>query len=248
MATFFLHGVPDTPFMWTPLISALGLGPTDYVAPALPGFVSPLPAGFDCSKEAYLDWLIDALERQNAQSGPVDIIGHDWGAILCLRAAHLRPDLVRSWALCNVVPISNYRWHLIARIWQTPLLGELAMALSWPSSLQAMLVKSGMPKALAEHEVSKVDGDMKRAILRLYRSAKALGQEWGTDHSGLSQHGLVLWGGQDPFVPLKLAEQFCQTSGIPLHQEPAAGHWAAYQCPQEFAVRLKAHWQQVAPR
>ena len=35
----FLHGVPDTPSMWDPLIAELGLGTDEYLAPAMPGFV-----------------------------------------------------------------------------------------------------------------------------------------------------------------------------------------------------------------
>ena len=52
----FLHGVPDTPSMWDPLIAELGLGEDDYRAPAMPGFVSPAPQGFGSTKEEYVDW------------------------------------------------------------------------------------------------------------------------------------------------------------------------------------------------
>ena len=93
----FIHGVPDTPHLWEPLVAALGLQEQDYLAPALPGFGCPRPDGFSATKDAYADWLVGQME---AAGGNVDIVGHDWGALLTLRAASLRPDLVRS--LCWV--------------------------------------------------------------------------------------------------------------------------------------------------
>ena len=45
-AKLFLHGVPDSPAIWSPLLDALALGDTPVAVPALPGFTGPLPAGF----------------------------------------------------------------------------------------------------------------------------------------------------------------------------------------------------------
>ena len=86
----FVHGVPDTPALWNPLIAALGLKPGDYLAPALPGFGTEKPAGFRSTKDEYAAWLVAQME---AAGGPVHIVGHDWGALLTLRAASLRPRI-----------------------------------------------------------------------------------------------------------------------------------------------------------
>ncbi len=45
---------------------------TDVVTPALAGFDAPLPPGFTASKEAYVDWLIEQIERVGE---PVDLVG-----------------------------------------------------------------------------------------------------------------------------------------------------------------------------
>src|SRR5207247_5934508 len=76
MPAFLVHGVPDTHRLWAPLRARLRR--TDVITPSLPGFGCPLPAGFAASKEAYVDWLVREIERVGA---PVDLVGHDWGAL-----------------------------------------------------------------------------------------------------------------------------------------------------------------------
>ena len=126
----FLHGVPDTPSMWDPLLSELGLSQNEYRAPAMPGFVTPAPRDFGSTKEDYVDWYIAEIEAAHAQAGPVDLVGHDWGAIITIRAASLKPDLVRTWCVANALPHPDYKWHSMARMWQTPIVGELITAIT----------------------------------------------------------------------------------------------------------------------
>ena len=93
MTAVFVHGVPDTHRVWTPVLARLAR--RDVIALSLPGFGVPVPDGFAATKEAYAAWLIGEIEQLGE---PVDIVGHDWGAILALRAVSLRDDLIRSWA------------------------------------------------------------------------------------------------------------------------------------------------------
>ena len=65
----FVHGVPDTSHLWTPLISTLALKPEEYSAPALPGFGCPRPEGFAATKEAYADWLMGEIETAVDRAG-----------------------------------------------------------------------------------------------------------------------------------------------------------------------------------
>ncbi len=62
MPAVLVHGVPDTPHVWDRVRA--NLSRTHVVTPALPGFGCPVPAGFDCSKEAYAAWLADDLSAQ----------------------------------------------------------------------------------------------------------------------------------------------------------------------------------------
>lgn len=237
----FIHGVPDTGYMWTPLIEALHLADTDYVAPSMPGFDGTLPAGFAATKEAYLAWVIQLLEGTAKSHGPVDLVGHDWGAPLSAMAAQMRPDTIRTWTVVNAAPEPTYEWHSLAKTWQTPVLGELFMALGSTKKFRQQLVAAGMPDAIADHEAPLINKAMKRAVLKLYRSAKDPA-DWAKDFSNIADRGLVMWGARDRFVPVTVAKRFCERWDIPLAVEEDVGHWGICQRPDAFAEHLKSHW------
>src|SRR5262245_24783205 len=122
MPAVLVHGVPDTHRLWDPMRTHLTR--RDVIAVSLPGFDAVLPAGFVPTKESYVDWLVHEIQCIGT---PVDLVGHDWGAILVQRVVSIRPDLVRSWA-CGDGPVDvEYVWHDIAQQWQTPGTGEAVM-------------------------------------------------------------------------------------------------------------------------
>jgi len=244
-AKLFLHGVPDSPAIWRPLLAALDLGAVPVAVPALPGFTGPLPAGFPATKEAYAEWAAGEAEALARQHGPIDIVGHDWGALIAQRVAMLRPELIRSWAVSNAVIDPDYRGHRIARIWNTPILGELFMALSRPAALARGLAGQGMPADIAAEEAAQwANRDKRRAILRLYRSAKGLSfrHDWARDLGRLPANGALIWGANDPYVDLAVARRFAAATGTPLTVIGGTGHWAIAERPGEVAAALRAFW------
>jgi pimeloyl-ACP methyl ester carboxylesterase len=244
-AKFFLHGVPDSPAIWGPLLAELALGNTPVVVPAMPGFTGPLPAGFAATKEAYADWAVAEVERLADVHGPVDLVGHDWGAILVQRVAMVRPDLVRSWVLSNAVIDPDYRGHRVARIWNTRVLGELFMAVSGTGKLVQSLIDQGVPADVAAEEGRQwANKDKRRAILKLYRSANGLnfGVDWACDLDALKGPGALIWGEGDPYVDIAVAEQAAVRHGVTLHRIAGAGHWAIAERPAEVAAALKGFW------
>ena len=238
----FLHGVPDTPSMWEPLIGELGLSDDAYRAPAMPGFIAPLPIGFSATKEAYVDWYIDEIERAHAAAGPVDLVGHDWGAIITVRVASLRPDLVNTWCVANALPHPVYKWHRMARMWQTPLLGELMISLARKEAICKALHAAGIPADLASKEASHWSPHMRGAILKLYRSAKTAGTDWWEATKNLPERGLVFWGVDDPYVPVSIAESFCEQTGTRLEKQADTGHWSIIERADVLAALLRTHW------
>jgi pimeloyl-ACP methyl ester carboxylesterase len=247
-AKLFLHGVPDSPAIWRPLLGALDLCDTPVAVPALPGFTGPLPAGFSATKEAYADWAVGEVEALFAAHGPIDIVGHDWGALIAQRVAMLRPDLLRSWAISNAVIDPDYRGHRLARIWNTPVLGEIFMALSKPAKLAEGLAAQGMPADIAAEEAAQwANRDKRRAILKLYRSAKGLSFEhdWARDIAELPANGTLVWGAGDPYVELSVAQRFAANTGTPLAVIEGAGHWAIAERPAEVAAALRDFWSRL---
>ncbi|MCA0210669.1 MAG: alpha/beta hydrolase [Proteobacteria bacterium] len=247
-AKLFLHGVPDSPAIWRPLLGTLDLGDTPVAVPALPGFTGPLPARFPATKDAYADWAVGEAEALFAVHGPIDIVGHDWGALIAQRVAMLRPDLIRSWAISNAVIDPDYRGHRLARIWNTPVLGEIFMALSKPAKLAEGLAAQGMPADIAAEEAAQwANRDKRRAILKLYRSAKGLSFEhdWARDIPKLPANGTLVWGADDPYVELSVAQRFAANTGTPLAVIEGAGHWAIAERPADVAAALRNFWSRL---
>ncbi len=183
MTAVFVHGNPETPAVWEPLIAELGRA--DVVNLHLPGFGIPTPAGFGATKEEYVAWLTGELE---AIGEPVDLVGHDWGGGFVLRLACTRPDLIRTWAN-DVAGLlhPDYVWHDFAQIWQTPGAGEeyFASQAGTPRAERiARFQAIGITPAAAESFADAAGEEMARCVLALYRSAaQPAMRQWGEDRA-----------------------------------------------------------------
>lgn len=237
MPVVFVHGVPDTQRVWNAVVSRLDR--KDVLTLSLPGFGCPLPDGFSATKEAYVDWL---LEQLKALSEPIDLVGHDWGALLVLRSVSLRPKIVRSWA-AGAAPIdSEYKWHDAARLWQTPEIGEQVMEGLNQEAMQAALAAAGVPEPDATETAGHVDATMKQCILNLYRSAVHMGAEWEKDLRNVSAPGLILWGMEDPYVSVDFGIRLAERTGARFVSFPGCSHWWQVQRPDEVSSELRTLW------
>jgi pimeloyl-ACP methyl ester carboxylesterase len=237
MPAVLVHGVPDTQQVWKPVISRLGR--KDVVTLSLPGFGCPLPAGFNATKEAYVDWLLGQLA---AVQGPIDLVGHDWGGLLVVRAVSVRPGAVRSWAAGGAPLDREYVWHQAAKAWQTPGMGEKVMVAMTAEGLAAALVAAGVPAADAAVTAAHVDPTMKDCILKLYRSAVRAGDDWEDDLGRVSAPGLVLWGEKDPYAGVEFGSRLAEKTRAPFVSFPACSHWWQLERPAEVAAELERFW------
>jgi len=237
MPAVFVHGVPDTERVWRGLIARLGR--PDVVTVSLPGFGCAAPDGWSATKDAYVDWLLAALA---AQGGPVDVVGHDWGALLVVRAVSLQPAAVRTWAVGGAPLDPEYEWHQAARIWQTPEVGERAMEHTTPEVLAKALIAAGVPSADAQEASRHVDPVMKRCILSLYRSAVRVGHEWYDDLVRIAAPGLVLWGEQDPYAAARFGARLAARTGARFVSIPGCSHWWQLERPDVVAAELARLW------
>jgi pimeloyl-ACP methyl ester carboxylesterase len=239
MPAFLLHGVPDTAHLWDKLRAHISR--SDVIAPSMPGFGAPVPGGFDCSKDAYANWLVAEVERVGE---PVDVVGHDWGSLLVQRLVSLRPDLIRTWAAGSGPLDADYVWHDTAKIWQTPGAGEQLMDGFTPDALAGFFATQGIDEETARGVASRVDDGMKSSILSLYRSAIEVSKDW-RPLSAPVPPGLVLWGADDPYAGPQMARNLAERTGAKLHIFEDTGHWWPAVRAEEAASLLEEHWRSV---
>ena len=141
---------------------------------------------------------------------------------------------VRRIVLINAVPfLPGYRWHRTARIWRTPVLGELSMGITSRRLLRLLSRESNaapgpMPEAWLDSVLAHFDQGTQRAILRLYRSSppQVLAQA-GAHLDRLQGPALVVWGAKDPYLPARFGRAYAQAlPSAELLELPDAGHWA----------------------
>ena len=124
-AVVFVHGNPDAGSDWMPLMTRVA-EVAMVVAPDLPGFgnADPRPDG-DYTIYGYARFLNGVISRLGIDR--VHLVAHDFGGPFAAAWAADHPQKVASVTFVNTGVLLGYRWHRMARIWQTPLLGELAM-------------------------------------------------------------------------------------------------------------------------
>ncbi|HEY7539187.1 MAG TPA: alpha/beta hydrolase [Methylomirabilota bacterium] len=237
MPAVFVHGVPDTHRVWQAVVGRLRR--RDVVTLSLPGFDCELPPGFDGTKEAYADWLLAELRRVD---GPIDLIGHDWGGLLVVRAVSLEPALVRTWTAGGAPLDPDYEWHKAAQLWQTPGVGEQVMDRLTPDTLTAALVAAAVPAADAARTAEHLDATMKRSILALYRSAVRVGTEWEADLQRAPARGLLLWGENDPYAAPAFGRRLAERTRARFVELAGCGHWWQLERPNDVAKELEGHW------
>ena len=130
----------------------------------------------------------------------------------------------------------------MARMWQTPVIGEMITAITRKEQLCKALHASGIPADLASKEASHWSSHMKKSILPLYRSAKTAGSDWWPETKNLPERGMVFWGVDDPYVPVEIADKFCAATGAKLLKQEKTGHWSIIERADVLAGALKQHW------
>jgi pimeloyl-ACP methyl ester carboxylesterase len=242
MTIVLVHGNPETEAIWDDLVPHLRND--DVVRLSPPGFGCAIPSGFDCSTDAYRDWLAVELEKL---AQPIDLVGHDWGGGHVIRIAMDRPDLIRSWTsdiLGAFDPV--YVWHDLAQVWQTPEIGEQAIAQmkSMPAEPRAdRYVSLGMTSAVAQKVVAGANADLGKAILALYRSAaQPVMRELGVGlPRAAARPGLALIATEDFYCGgERLARPSAERAGAKVAVLEGAGHWWMCQHPKQGADAINA--------
>lgn len=242
-AVVFVHGNPGSSEDWRELVGQVGAF-ARALAPDMPGFgQADKPKDFDYTVEGYarhLDGILNHLGVRRAH-----LVLHDFGGPWGLAWAAQHPERLASVTLINIGIMPGYRWHALARIWRTPLLGELFQATTTRFGFGLLLKQSnprGLPEAMVDRMYRDMDWGTKRAVLRLYRATNNPGQmadTLGPLFRQLDVPALVIWGAADPFVPVRYAErqrEFFPRARIVILEQ--SGHWPFADDPQAVADHL----------
>ncbi|MFB7716784.1 alpha/beta fold hydrolase [Nocardia sp. NPDC056100] len=244
-AVVFVHGNPGPMDDWTDLVPPIA-GFARVIAMDMPGFGrSERPKSFDHSVTGHARFLGRLLDQLGITR--VHLVLHDFGGAWGLRWALDHQDALASLTLINTGALQGYRWHRYARIWQTPLLGELFQLASNPRAMHIALNRDN-PKPLPRNYVDRVasfaDWPHKRAVLTLYRNTRDPASAFPEQNLGLSADSLpvcVIWGAGDSYIPVRFADQ--QRKFFPaaeIHIIEDAGHWPFIDDPQAVLTPLEA--------
>jgi pimeloyl-ACP methyl ester carboxylesterase len=251
-AVVFIHGNPGSADDWEGLAEAAGSAGVRAVAFDLPDFGETIaPMGFEHDVPSYASFVAEALAELGVERA--HLVLHDFGGPIGLVWMMMDPDAVASVTLIDTGILPGYSWHRLARIWRTPVVGELLQATATRGAFRSLLNRNeprGLPREFVEKMYDHYDRRTRRAVLALYRA---------TDDPGSMSEGLigllapldipalVIWGEQDAYLPASYAQR--QREAFPsakVHVLPVSGHWPFADAPEtverifvEFLTSLK---------
>ena len=242
-AAVFVHGNPGSSEDWRSLVAAVGrFGRA--IALDMPGFgKADKPPDFDYTVEGYARHLDGALAQLGVRRA--HLVLHDFGGAWGLAWAAAHPETVASLTLINIGLMPGYRWHYMARIWRTPIVGEIFQATATRWGFHASLRHGnprGLPRAFVDRMYDDYDRGTRRAVLRLYRATSdpgSLSAAFAAGHPARDVPVLVIWGAADPYVPVAYAERqrefFPRARVVTLER---SGHWPFADDPDAVAAEV----------
>ena len=237
-AVVFVHGNPGPADDWRDLLTRAGeLGRA--IAPDMPGYGhADKPKDFRYSVDGYAEYLAALLDQLAITRA--HIVAHDFGGPWALAWAARHPGALASATLINSGVAIDYRWHRYARIWRTPVPGEVFMAIASRPGARLLLGREN-PR-LTRDQIDRIydasrSWATKRAVLKLYRATPAATLAApAAALRPLDRPALVIWGTQDAYVPREQAERQRQTfPSAQVELLDGHGHWVMLEDPERVA-------------
>lgn len=241
-AVVFLHGNPGSGRDWARLMSEVGAF-SRALAPDMPGFGrADKPRDFDYTVGGYARFLGAALDQLGVERA--HLVLHDFGGPWGLAWAVAATERFASATLINTGVLLGYRWHVLARVWRTPVLGELFQATTTRRGFGAVLGGRGNPRGLPREFIDGLyddyDRGSRRAVLRLYRATPSdAAGALAAPLRALDRPALVVWGAADPYIGVEQAERqretFPRARVVVLEH---SGHWPFADDPERVAAEV----------
>ena len=240
-AVLFLHGNPGSGADWHDLLASTGEF-ARAVAPDMPGFGhADKPRDFRYDLTGYADFIQGLLSELGIER--VHLVVHDLGGPWALEWAGRDPSRVASIVEINTGVLIRYRWHVLARIWQTPVLGEVFQATATRPMFRLLTnrgQKRKLPRAYLDHLYDEnFTRPTRRVILKYYRATRDAAGIAARQAAAVVQHdipALVLWGARDPYLGIELAEaqrEAFPSARIVVFED--SGHWPFVDDPERTA-------------
>ncbi|HWH96501.1 MAG TPA: alpha/beta hydrolase [Baekduia sp.] len=242
-AVVFVHGNPGVAADWRPLLEPASAF-ARAVAITMPGFGdADKPRDFPYTVPGYAAHLGGALEQLGVERA--HLVLHDFGGPWGLQWAADHPDRHASTTLINTGVLLREGWHALARVWRTPILGELFFLTSTRWGMRQFMKRTNpksFPAPYGDHLFELYqDKGTRRAVLALYRSTP-IAPHVAAIAPALREHPrptLVVWGAKDPYLKVRLAErqrEVFRDAGVKIL--PGSGHWPLADEPDGVAAAV----------
>lgn len=237
--TVFLHGVPETADIWCGVMSRLG-DRMRCLAPDLPGFgLSGVPQGFDPSFAGLATFVGELLEAEGV-TGKVNLVAHDFGGAFAMAFASQQPDRVdRVVVMSQPFFVGRYRWHLDARAFRTPVLGEIYVrGALWPAFFLAIRrTTTTLSTQQIRTMYRRVTPAARRMVLQLYRAASPDAfRRWEPRMlDATADIPTLAITGDDPYIPSALVHEI---GAARTRYWPECGHWLPTEVPGRVADEI----------
>lgn len=238
-AAVFVHGNPGCRLDFLELVESTGAF-ARAIALDMPGFGDadkPHPRDFRYHARTIGRYLAQALAQLGVRRA--HYVGHDFGGPFAIGAVLHAPALAGSLSFINTGILRGYQWHKWARIWRTPILGEIFM---WLIADEARFKRGfrRLPPDFVHQMWKHYDARTRRAVLALYRGTrmKDMSPIAGALRK-LDLPSIVIWGVHDRYVPFEYAER--NQEALPratIHPIRNAGHWPFIDRPDDVAAIL----------
>ena len=229
-AIVFVHGNPGEAADWTALLEPAGAF-ARAVAITMPGYgAADKPSALPYTVPGYAAHLQGALEQLGVTRA--HLVLHDFGGPWGLQWAADHPETHASTTLINTGVILREGWHALAKVWRTPILGELFFMTSTRGGLRQFMKRTNpptFPQAYSDHLFDLyADKATRRAVLELYRNTP-IAPHVEAVAPLLREHPrptLVVWGAKDPYLKVRLAERQREVfRDARVTILPGSGHW-----------------------
>jgi pimeloyl-ACP methyl ester carboxylesterase len=242
-AVVFIHGHPGSSRDWEGLLPQVGeFGRA--VAFDLPGLgKADKPDNWDYTIGTYGSVVAAALNVLGIQRAHLVVHDLGGGAGLAWAAAH--PDAFASAVIMGTGILIDYDWHRLAALQRKPVLGPLIVRLTNERSFYRTIRgyhrgARELPDWFLRQLWEDYDLASRHAMMTMYRAAPPDGFErLAPLFRELDRPALVLWGENDPFVPVEQAQR--QKESFPSAEVvvlEGSGHWPWIDNPEGAAAHI----------